>query len=62
MIKRSWKKKKKNYPGKQDICKICGPPKEWELHTGHDREISLYTLLEIKSRFQSFRQFELWCS
>ena len=40
MIKRFWKRKK-IYPGKQDICKICGLPKEWELHTAHDRESSL---------------------
>ena len=35
------KGKKYFYPGKRDISKTCGPPKEWELETAHDRESSL---------------------
>ena len=37
MIKRSWEKKKNLYPGKHNICKICGLPKEWKLQTAHDQ-------------------------
>ena len=46
-MKRSWKKKKKIYPGKRDICKTCGSPKEWELQNAHDRESSLLLHLPL---------------
>ena len=39
------KKTKYFYPGKHDICKTCGPPKQWKLHTAHDHESSLFTSL-----------------
>ena len=46
-------------PGFREICKSCGPLKQWDVHTAHNRENSLYNCnLPVKPLTIQFCSFD----